>query len=242
MDEKELEALKTSNPTLHAHIVKIQGENNTLKAAAILKDGKGDKDGKDGDKDKDKGKDGDKDKDGKDGGDDLKAKADKERKAAEDRKADFKSMESAIGFNHGVEQFIKDHADILPSEIGEIFAVAGKEKYDSAAEKASALRSAFIQSFFSVQANVDLLTKAQKITLEDYLKLTKNGKEQKAEAIYENLFEPTLEMLKRVKKAEELGKARSGYASGGNKTEDAYRQRLIDGSRKSYLGEKKQGA
>jgi hypothetical protein len=125
----------------------------------------------------------------------------------------------------------------MPNEIQEILTAAEKEKYDSATEKASAIKRAFIESFFAVQDNVDLLTTAQKATLDDYLKLTKNGKEAKAETVFENLFEPALETLKKVKKAEELGKARSGYAS-SSKVEDGYKARLMSGSKKTYLGEK----
>ncbi len=167
----------------------------------------------------------------------LRSKAIKARKASDDSKAQTKTLENALKFNLGVTDFVKNHADILPNEIQEILKVAEKETYDSATEKASALKKAFIESFFAVQSNVELLTTAQKVALDDFQKLTKNGKESKAEAIFENLLEPALETLKKVKKAEELGKARSGFAS-SNKVQDGYKARLISGSRKAYLGEK----
>jgi NADH:ubiquinone oxidoreductase subunit F (NADH-binding) len=114
---------------------------------------------------------------------------------------------------------------------------AEKEKFDSAIDKANAVKRGVIESFFAVQSNLDLLTSGQKAQVEDYLKLTKNGKEQKAASIFENVFEPTLESLRRVKKAEEVGRANNGYAT-GTKWEDDYKQRLVKNARKTHLGEK----
>jgi len=168
---------------------------------------------------------------------DLRKKVQKEKDDAEAEKSKMKTIENSLSFNVSIGQFVKDNADVLPEEISEILKRAEKEKYDTAGEKASAIKTAFIESFFSVQANVDALTPKQKSQLDDYLKLTKNGKDQKAESIYENIFEPALESLKRVKKVEELGKARSGIVS-GSKVEDGYKNRLMEASRKKYLNEK----
>lgn len=208
------------------------------RSAAIAKFTPPKKDDDEGDKNKGKKTGGKKDdEDEEDEGDDLREKIRKEKEAANTEAAKMKGIESALKFNLGVADFIKANEDVLPEEIPQILKAAEKEKYDSAGEKASAVKAAFVQSFFAIQANVDLLTSNQKSQLDDYLKLTKNGKEQKAEAIYENLFEPALETLKKVKKAEELGKARTGFAS-GSKVEDGYKARLMAGSRKTYLNEK----
>lgn len=176
-----------------------------------------------------------KDKEG--SGGDLRDKVRKEKEASESKAGELKGIEKALAFNMAIEKFVVDNKDALPSEIPELLKAAEKEKYDSAAEKAAAIKSAFVQSFFSVQGNVEMLTASQKSTLDDYLKLTKNAKEQKASEIYENLFEPALETLKKVKKAEELGKARSGLHS-SSKGEDSYKAKLMAGSRKTYLNEK----
>ncbi len=170
-------------------------------------------------------------------GDPLRDKVEAERKAKEEGQASTKRIESALKFNLGIANFVKDNGDLLPSEIPEILKVADKENYDSAIQKANAVKVSFIQSFFSVKDHTEALTASQKVQLDDFLKLTKNGKEEKAEAIYENLFEPALETIKKVKKAEELGKARTGFAS-GTKVEDAYKARLMNSSKKTYLGEK----
>lgn len=169
---------------------------------------------------------------------DLREKVRKQKEGKVAKETETRALEKAIGFNMGVDKFITDHADILPPEFTDLLATAKKETYDSQAEKASAIQSAFIQAFFAVQAHVDLLTTSQKAALDGYSKLTKSGKEQKARELYENLFEPALETLKKVKKAEELGKARSGFAT-SSKVEDGYKQKLIDGSRAMYLNKKK---
>lgn len=204
---------------------------------------------KDDDKDKNKNKDDDKDKNKNKGGkaddsedddneeDDLRDKVRKEKEAKDKNAGEIKGIEKALKFNLAVADFVKGNVDLLPSEAGDLLRAAEKETYDTAKEKASAIQAALVQSFFAVQSNVDLLTTSQKAALDDYLKLTKNGKEQKAPEIYENLFEPALETLKKVKKAEELGKARMGFAS-SSKAEDSYKQKLMAGSRKAYLNEK----
>jgi hypothetical protein len=167
----------------------------------------------------------------------LRDKARKEQEEKDQRAAEGKSIESAIKFNLSIQEFVTTNSDLLPSEIPNILSSAEKEKFDSASDKANAVKRGLIESFFAVQANVDLLTERQKAQVEDYLKLTKNGKEQKAASVFENIFEPTLESLRRVKKAEEVGLANSGYAS-GTKWEDDYKQRLIRNARKTHLGEK----
>lgn len=168
---------------------------------------------------------------------DLIEKARLAREAGDTQKQTIRQIEGAVTFNQSVADFVKNNEALLPSEIKDILKVAEKETYDSAVEKANVLKASMIQSFFSVQSNVDLLTPSHKLQVDDYLKLTKNGKEQKAEAIYENLFEPTMKLLKQIKKAEEVGKARSGFAS-SSKSEDAYKEKLMNVSRKTHLGEK----
>ena len=164
-------------------------------------------------------------------------RARREKEAEADKKLESKRLESALRFIMTSKDWFKEHADLLPSDIEDIFKTAERENYDTALEKANALRAAIVQSFFSVQSNVDLLTPSQKASVDEYLKLTKNGREQKAEFAYENFFEPTLELLKRLKKAEEVGRARSGFKT-SSKVEDQYKERLMAGSRRTYLGEK----
>jgi hypothetical protein len=149
---------------------------------------------------------------------------------------DAKKIESAIRFSLGAKEWVKQNEALLPKEVSGIFAEAEKEKFDSAIEKDSAIKASLVQSFFSQQANLDLLTSSQKSAIEDFTKLTKNGKQEKAQAIYDQIFEPTFEMLKRVKKAEQLRV--DGHATNSTDAEKAYKERMINLSRKHYTGAK----
>lgn len=169
--------------------------------------------------------------------DPLIQKADAEREESRKSQATTKDIESALSFNMGLEDWVKRNNDILPKDIGDIVRVANKETYDSAQAKASAIKASLIQAFFSVQANIEGLTRSQRETLDDYLKLTNTGKQQKATSVYENILEPALETHRKVRKAEELSRARSGFAQGSD-GQNAYRDKLLKGSRKTYLGEK----
>lgn len=168
-----------------------------------------------------------------DEGDDLAAKAKKEADAKAKRQGDSKAMESALNFTIQAAEWLKTNAALLPKNIAEIFAQAEKEKYDDVVQKASAIKSAIIQSFFDVQENLDFLTAAQKVTLEDWRKLTKNAKEEQAQSVYDVVFEPTFESVKRVRKAQQV--QQSGARSGGD-AEERYKQKLINGSTKHYTG------
>lgn len=171
------------------------------------------------------------------GGDDpdLLKKAELEREEKDKKNADSKALESALKFNLGAPAWMKENASLLPKDFEGIFAAAEKENYESQIQKSQAIKSSLIQSFFKIQENLDLLTSTQKSTLEDWLKLTKNGREEKAQSLFDNIFEPTLNMLKGIKKAQALNK---GGERVSDDVESAYKERLMKGSRKHYMGEK----
>ncbi len=164
----------------------------------------------------------------------LLEKARLQKEEADKKSNDSKRLESALKFSMGADDFLKTNQSLLPKDIGEIFKLAEKENYDNAIQKASAIKSNVVQSFFKVQANLDLLTPGLKEDLDDYLKLTKDGKEENAQKIYHSVFEPAFEMLKRIKKAEVLAR---GFGNEGD-LEMAYKNKLIKGARSHYLGEK----
>lgn len=166
-------------------------------------------------------------------GDDLRDKVSREREEERKKQESAKSIEDILTFNLTVGNYIQDNKEVLPEEFEEILKMAEKENFDSAADKANAIKASFIEAFFSIEKNVELLTKSQRTQLEDYLKLTKNGREAAASSLYTNLFEPTVEMVKRLKKAEELELARSGLHT-GSKSGDAYRDKLIDLAKKRF--------
>jgi len=104
---------------------------------------------------------------------DLAAKAAKAKAEKEKSGVDSKALESAISFNMGSKDWLKTNASLLPKDIEGIFTAADKETYDNQVQKASAIKSGVIQTFFKIQENLDLLTPAQKVNLEDWLKLTR---------------------------------------------------------------------
>ena len=175
-----------------------------------------------------------KDKDDKSKDEDLTDKVRKEKEARDLKNKDSKAIESALRFSINSEAFLKNNASLLPKEVTSIFEMANKETYDSEIQKASAIKSGIIQEFFKVQANLDLLTPGLKSTLEDYLKLTKDGKQERAQEIFDSIFEPSLEMIRRVKKAEALQK---GNHSG---SDDAFIEKRVSRANKHFLREKSQ--
>jgi hypothetical protein len=225
MTPEEIEQLKNDLENQKKEVQKYKSEIGRLKKSPS---GGKSKEGDDKTKQEDKTK---------EDSDDLFSKAKKETEASSKSTKDTKKIESALKFNLGVQDFVKNNKDILPSDVEGILRVAEKENYDTALAKANAVKVGIVNSFFSVQANLDLLTSAQKIQLEDFQKLTKNGKEERAEHIFENIFEPALETFKKLKKAEELGKARSGFRSGSG-VENDYKERLMKMARKTHLREK----
>ncbi len=166
----------------------------------------------------------------------LNDKVKMEQEERSKRDGDSKTLESALTFNLTSAEFLKNNEAILPKDVSDILKIANQEKYESAIHKANATKAAIIQSFFSQQSNADLLTPTQQTTLADYLKLTKNGKEDKAQLIYDNLFEPAIGSLKRVKKAEELYRSKQGFSSTTD-TDQAYKEKMIKlAERKFFRG------
>lgn len=202
--KKELEALKTQNSDLMKRLEALEVKNKS--------------------KNDDKGED----------DDDLATKARKQREQNEDSSKKEKSLEAAINFNVAGKDFLKSNQGLLPKTIEGLFTEADKEKYDTAVEKANAIKSGIISEFFAVQSNHDLLTGSQKIQVDEFLKLTKNGKQERVESIYSMIFEPTLESLKRIEKAKQVNMAGKDQSS----AEKALTDRLQKMSRKHYLGEK----
>lgn len=166
----------------------------------------------------------------------LQEKARIERDAKDKKRNDTKALESALTFNLKAEDWLKTNESLLPKEVGEIFKLAQKESYNDPIEKDGAIKASIIQSFFSVQANMDLLTGHQKTSLDEYLKLTKTGKQDKAQGIYSDIFEPSFEMLRRIKKAEALSKGHSD--TNEDDFQVRYKNKLVKLAREVHLGEK----
>jgi len=211
MDEKELAALKEANPKAYDSYMAMKGDLDKLKATPPPKNDPPQNDP-----------------------DDLAKKAALQREADEKRAAGEKQLEGAINFLVSAPEWVKTNASLLPKGIDGILTQAEKENYGSKVEKANAIKVGIISEFFAVQANVDSLTNAQKVALEDFKKLTKDKKQEQAQQIFDQIFEPAFEGLKKVKRAELVAKGFKDESTG----EQAYRDRLVKGARKHFLREK----
>src|SRR6478752_7591702 len=114
----------------------------------------------------------------------LNEKVKREREDQERKQSETKALESAFLFNHSALDFVKQNESVLPEDISALIEASNKERYESSIQKANATKAAIIQSVFSQQANYDFLTETQKSIVADYLKLTKNGKEEKADHMW----------------------------------------------------------
>lgn len=166
---------------------------------------------------------------------DLITQQQKEKETAEEKAKETKTLTEAIKFNMAIDDFVKTNEKLLPPEIADIVKLSNKEKYDSEQAKSNALKASIIQSFFKVQANIDVLTNSQRSTIDYYLTLTKNGKEEKAAEIYENILEPRLHVMREIKKAQEVSLANKGYGQ-PTAEHDSYKARLLKASRETHLG------
>ena len=232
-----------TNEQLQEQIKALTRRNEELEAQAKKskkKKFKAKDDNEDDDDDEDDFDDEDDNEDDDDNEDGLETKVRKAENRKLKREKNDKQIEAALTLNLTVEQFIKENSDILPSEIEAIVKQAHKETYSTALEKANAIRAGIIKSFFDVQSNLELLTSSQKNKLEDYFKKTIGARHERAAEIYSDIFEPTLELIKKIKKAEEVGRARNGFA-GDSKQENEYLNRLMKQSNKTYLGERSAG-
>lgn len=163
--------------------------------------------------------------------DDLAAKAERERLEKEKKNSESKALENALKFTLQSAEWIKANASLLPKTIEGIFAQAEKEVYANAIEKANAIKVGIVSEFFAVQGNLDLLTEAQKNTLAEFKTWTQTVKQERVQLVYDTVFEPTFESIKRVKRAERLSK---GLGEETN-AQEAYTKRMTELSQKHYL-------
>lgn len=177
-----------------------------------------------------KKKDDDKNKDDKD----LNDKAEELRKQKEKEAGGLKATEAAIHFNLKASEFVKTNEALLPKDFKGLLETAEKETFESEVAKSNSIKAGMIKSYFSVQANLDLLTPSQKTVLDEYLKMTNNARQEKASEIYGMIFEPTFEGAKRTRKAQALGKDHDA-----SDAKEAYKNKLMALGREHYLGEKK---
>lgn len=156
------------------------------------------------------------------------------RKAREEREKSASSqreIEAAIAFNMGSKNFLTENASLLPRGIEGIFAAAEKEVYETAKDKADAIKVGVMIEYFGQQANYDLLTQSQKNSLDEFKKLTKDLKQDRAQAIWETVFEPTIENAKRVLRAKQL----TNGTRSPDTQEAQHTKKMFEHSTKAYL-------
>lgn len=166
---------------------------------------------------------------------DLADKARIEREAKEKKQKDDGILESALRFDMGSAEWLKTNKSLLPDTIQGVFTQAAKETYGSAIEKVAEIQCGIVSEFFAKQENQDLLTATQKINVENFLKLTKAFKQERVKDIYESIFEPALETLRKVKKAE----AEQKGGKNPDDIDDAFRDKMIKFSKTHYFKEQK---
>lgn len=165
---------------------------------------------------------------------DINEAARKAREAAEQKAAEQKAMENALKFTMGAADWLETNEALLPKEIKSIFDAANKERYSTEVEKANTIKVGVIQEFFGVQSNLDLLTAAQKNTLDNWKNYTKDKKHEQVQSVWELVFEPTFESLRRERKAEQLRQSGNGMEN----YEKAYEQRMIEQAKAKFLKKK----
>lgn len=161
---------------------------------------------------------------------DLQARAKAEAEAKSKDQARQKSLESALKFDLSLPEFLKQNSSLLPQDAADIVAQANKEKYEDAVAKDRTVKAALMKSYFQVQANLDQLTSYQKSQVENWMTLSNTGREEKAAEMFEQIFEPAFETLKKVKKAEALHKGH--HVESGQ--QGTYKTKMIERSQKHY--------
>lgn len=165
---------------------------------------------------------------------DLGDKARKDKEAREAKGRETEEIQSAVKFNMGMPDFMKNNHGLIPESFAGIVEAANKEKYETEVHKAKAIRAALIKDFFSQQANLDRLTESQKKKIADFLAMTQPAREDQASSVFESVFEPTLETIRQIKKAEQVSRANKGHANSSDASK-AYAKRMMELSQKAHL-------
>lgn len=152
------------------------------------------------------------------------------QKEDDDKKEKDKTaeMEKSAIFNANLNQFVKDNGPLVSPRLASVVEVANKENFANSTERARELKGAIVKEFFSVESNVKHLTDSQKARLDFFLTQTKNGRAEQITAIWDDLFEPTLELVRKIKSFEEK-------SSGKVKSDSGIKNKFMEVGKKSYL-------
>jgi hypothetical protein len=142
-----------------------------------------------------------------------------------DRKAKEKAISEAAKFSVSIRDIIAGGEEFFPKEIAGIMEVNAKKPYDSEIDKANDLRATIIESVFSVQKNLDLLSEVAREKINVFLSLSQKKREDKAHEHWEYVL-TALDTYKRVSKLERAQKTRSGLASPSD-AQEAYDKKIL---------------
>lgn len=208
MTPEEIEAMKAENAKFKSEAEKAKTENDAKAKEEADRKAK---------EEADKGK-------------DFSKQFDDKRKEEEKTKNWEKEIESSALFNSGLTAFLKDSGKLISPSIAGVVEIASKESYKDSIEKARGLKDVIVKEFFKVQSNLDHLTQSQRSKLDQFLDMTKNGRAEQVTQIYDELFEPTLSLVRKI----EGYKVRSDGKS-KNSEENGIKSKLIEVGKKSYL-------
>lgn len=149
------------------------------------------------------------------------------KKEQEDREKSDKEKRILEGakFIATFDKLIADGGEFFPKEVSVAVEVVNKRKYDDEISRADDLRASIIESVFSVQKNLDLLTELGKQKVNDFLALSQTAKQKNSEAIWEYVLN-ALDTYKRVEKQTRTEAARRGLATPSGATE-AYEKKIF---------------
>lgn len=168
----------------------------------------------------------------------LADKAKKDREAADLAQKNQRAIESAVRFTGQAKEWATTNAALLPKTVPGLIEQAEKENYPGIVEKDRAIKAGIISEYFAVQSNIDSLTPAQKIVIAEYMKLIKNVREERAQEVYDSVFEPHFLMVKGIEKAKQISRGEHDTSDGVA----SYAKRLEKASKDHYRVGAKQNA
>lgn len=163
--------------------------------------------------------------------------ADEARKKAEHEEA-RQRMQSAIKFNLGLSEFLKNNKDYLTKLSSGIVETLAKKQFSDEEVQARMAQSALLEDFFSQQENVDAAPEELKPRIMAFKALTSDEKEKQAGKFWDVL---TLTVGAK-KMAAQVAAAKRANSGKYEETDDViknYNDRVFAMS-KHYLGEKEQ--
>ncbi len=127
----------------------------------------------------------------------------------EKKKQSEKALVEAAKFTVSLSKIVEDNEAFFPKEIAGIMEVNAKKPYDNELARANDLRASIIESVFSEQKNLDLLSETAKIKVQEFFGFNKTKKEEVSQTYWEYVL-TALDTNNRITKLDRISKARNG--------------------------------